>query len=193
MSALLRFENFAAPVVAPQETFSAEDLQREYLRGLTDGEAAAGDAALSEMTDALKLAASTAQEQADLHAGTIRSTLAAIAPVLDAITGQLATSSEGRLTETVSAELERLCLAGIAPSCRIAGGASVLASVADRIEDLGLEGVTLLPGATTEIRFDGGRITFEPEKITASIRELLAEMLETEEEPDGPDQYCPDR
>ncbi|WBU60206.1 hypothetical protein [Paracoccus albus] len=193
MSALLRFENFAGPVVAPPETFSAEDLQKEYLRGLADGEAAAGDAALSEMTEALKLAASAAQEKAELRAETIRSTLAAIVPVLDAITGQLATTSAGRVTEVLSAELQRLCLAGVAPTCRISGGASALASVADRIEELGLEGVTLLPGTATEISFDGGRITIETEQITAAIRELLAEMLDIEEEPDGPGQDCPDR
>ena len=181
MSAALRLEDFARPAPAPVATFSAADLAEEYARGRTEGEAAARDAEMEAVTDALQQAAQQAELQKDARSQVIAEVLDAVTPVLQAISRQLAADMEGRVTRTITAELERLCLAGIDPTCRIAANARLIQRLSERIEQLGLNRVTLLPGTRTEITFDGGRIAIDPVEITDQIAALLAELSPSEE------------
>lgn len=174
MSALLQFEDFAAPRMKPAQIFSAEDLSLEYQRGLSDGGAQARDAAMDQLTDLLACALQNASDEAATRRRAISETLAAVTPILQAVASQLAAVPCDRLTNHLSFELERLCLAGIAPTCRISGGVELIERLGNRIEALGLRGVTLLPGPRTEITFDGGKIAVEPDEITAQISAILA-------------------
>ena len=126
-------------------------------------------------------AAQQAELQKDARSQVIAEVLDAVTPVLQAISRQLAADMEGRVTRTITAELERLCLAGIDPTCRIAANARLIQRLSERIEQLGLNRVTLLPGTRTEITFDGGRIAIDPVEITDQIAALLAELSPSEE------------
>ena len=181
MSAALRLEDFARPVLPPAPGFSAADLATEYARGYADGEARAHDAEMAALVAALTQAAEQAEALESARAQAIGEVLAAVMPVLQAITRQLAADMEGRMTRTISSELERLCLAGIDPTCRIAANARLIQRLSERIDQLGLNRVTLLPGSRTEITFDGGRIAIDPVEITDQIAALLAELSPSEE------------
>ena len=181
MSAALRLEDFAQPVAAAQPGFSAADLAAEYAQGRQDGETAARDAEMEALTMALRQAAERFDAQESARHQVIAEVLAAIMPVLHAVAGQLAADTEDRMTRTIAAELQRLCLAGIAPTCRIAANARLIQRLSERIEELGLSHVTLLPGTRTEITFDGGRISIDPTEITDQIAALLAELSPSEE------------
>lgn len=181
MSAALRLEDFARPVLPPPPGFTAADLAAEYARGHVDGAAAGHDADMIALTTALQTAAEQVEAQETARAQAITEVLGAVMPVLHAITHQLAADMEGRLTQTISAELERLCLAGIDPTCRIAANARLIQRLSERIETLDLRRVTLLPGPRTEITFDGGRIAIDPAEITDQIAALLAELSPPEE------------
>lgn len=176
MSALLQFENFAAPRVTPVQRFSAEDLSQQYQLGLAEGAALARDAAMDDLSARLAAALTAAGDEAEVKRRAITETLTAIAPILHAVTRQLASMPCDRLTDHLSAELEKLCVAGIAPTCRISGGVDLIERLGNRIEAMGLRGVTLLPGPHTEITFNGGRIAVEPDEITAQIGAILAEI-----------------
>ncbi len=176
MSVLLQFEDFAAPRNAPAPRYSAEDLAQQYQLGLSEGAARAQDAAMDQLTNLLEAVLSAAGDVAEIRRRAVTETLTAIAPIMQAVARQLASVPCDRLTDHLSAELERLCLAGIAPTCRIAGGVDLIERLGNRIDALGLRGVTLLPGPRTEITFDGGRITVEPAEITAQISAILAEI-----------------
>lgn len=182
MSALLQFEDFASPRAAPIQRFSAEEMSQQYQRGLSDGAAMAHDAAMAQLATQLDAALAAADREADIRRDAIRDTLAAIAPIMQALAAKLALLPCDRLTDHLSAELEKLCLAGIAPTCRISGGVDLIERLASRIEAMGLRGVTLLPGPCTEITFDGGRITVDPDEITAQISAILAEILASKED-----------
>lgn len=181
MSAALRFEDFARPALPPAPGYSAADLAAEYARGCADGRAAAYDTETEALSTALASAADHAETMEGVRAQIIGEVLGAVTPVLQAITRQLATDMEGRMTRTITAELERLCLAGIDPTCRIAANARLIQRLSDRIEQLGLRRVTLLPGPRTEITFDGGRIAIDPAEITEQIGALLAELSPSED------------
>lgn len=181
MSAALRLEDFARPVLPPAPGFTAADLVAEYARGRADGEALAHDTDMITLTAALQSAADQAEVHESIRTQAISEVLGAVMPVLHAITHQLSADMEGRLTQTITAELERLCLAGIDPTCRIAANARLIQRLSERIETLDLRRVTLLPGPRTEITFDGGRIAIDPAEITDQIAALLAELSPPEE------------
>ncbi|MBA4490792.1 hypothetical protein [Paracoccus sp. S1E-3] len=181
MSAALRLEDFARPAAPRAPVFSAADMAAEYARGHTAGEAAARDADMEAVTAALRQAAEKAACLQDARAEVIAEVLGAVAPVLQAISRQLAADMEDRLTRTITAELERLCLAGLDPTCRIAADTRLIQRLSRRVEQLGLSHVTLLPGPRTEITFNGGRIAIDPTEITDQIAALLAELSPSEE------------
>ncbi len=181
MTAALRLEDFARPVPQPAPGFSAADLAAEYARGHMAAETAARDSEMAALTAALTQATEQAGALESARAEIVAEVLGAVTPVLQAITRQLASDMEGRMTRTIAAELERLCLAGIDATCRISANAGLIQRLSDRIEELGLNRVTLLPGARTEITFDGGRIAIDPAEITDQIAALLAELSPPEE------------
>lgn len=181
MSAALRLEDFSAPPPVRPPSFTAGDLAAEYRRGQTDGATAARDTATEELTAALRQAVDMAEGQAEIRRLAIRDTLHAITPVLRAAVAQLSAGMEERLTQIIAAELKRLCLAGIAPTCHIAVSSGLIQRLADRIEALGLDHVTLVPGSQTEITFDGGRITIAPDEITAQIASCISDLSPAEE------------
>lgn len=180
MSAALRLEDFARPA-SRVSSLSAADLAAEYFRGRMDGEAAARDVETKALTAALVQSAERASTLENTRSGVIAEVLDAVLPVLQAITRQLAADLEERMTRTISAELQRLCLAGVDPTCRIAANARLIQRLSERIEELGLSRVTLLPGTRTEITFAGGRIAIDPSEITDQIAALLAELSPSEE------------
>ena len=176
MSALLQFEDFAAPRQSATPSFTSEAIAQEYDRGFAAGEAAGRDASMTQLTETLAAALNAAEDEARIRRHAVSDTLNAIAPILDAVAMQLAALPGDRLADHLLAELTRLCQAGIAPTCRLSGGVELIERLGNRIEELGLRGVTLLPGPRTEITFDGGRITVEPDAILARIRAILAEI-----------------
>lgn len=176
MSALLQFEDFSAPRAATARHFTADDLAAEYQRGLSDGAAQSRNDTWDELCALLERALSNAGDEARIRRRSVTETVSAITPVLQAVALKLASAPCDRLTDQLATELEQLCLAGIAPTCRISGGVDLIERLGNRIEMKGLQGVTLLPGARTEITFDGGRITVDPDDITAQIGRILAEI-----------------
>ena len=181
MSAALRLEDFAQAVAPPKPDFSAADLAAEYAQGREDGATAARDAEMEALVVALHQATECVDALESARDQIIAEVLAAVMPVLQAVAGQLAADTEDRMTRTIAAELQRLCLAGIKPTCRIAANARLIQRLSERIEELGLSRVTLLPGTRTEITFDGGRISIDPTEITDQIAALLAELSPSEE------------
>ena len=181
MSAALRLEDFAQPVLPPNPGFSAADLAAEYALGREDGMTAARDAEMEALTAALAQAAERVDALETARTQIIAEVLGAVMPVLQAVARQLAADTEDRMTRTISAELQRLCLAGVEPTCRIAANARLIQRLSERIEELGLNRVTLLPGSRTEITFDEGRISIDPAEITDQIAALLAELSPPEE------------
>ncbi|MDO5640950.1 MAG: hypothetical protein Q4G26_00985 [Paracoccus sp. (in: a-proteobacteria)] len=176
MSALLQFEDFAAPRHAPAPSYCAADLAAEYQRGRAEGMQAGREASLDELAAILRDMMAEATDQAAIRASAVTETLTATQPVLQALAAQLAELPCDRLIDHVLAELSRLCLAGIAPTCQIAGAPGQIDKLASRIDAMGLAGVTLLPGPQTEIRFGGGHIAFAPDEITTQISAILAEI-----------------
>lgn len=182
MSTVMRFEDFAVAPRKPAPSFTQDDLALHYQRGRDEGEAAGREAGLSELIDALQKAHASVGEETAIRRQAVRDTLSALGPVVQALAAQLAAQPADRLTETLTAELERLCLAGITPVCRIAGGVDLIEKLADRIQAAGLQDVTLLPGARTEITFDSGRIAIDPLEITGQISAILADLTHQEDE-----------
>ncbi|NHF73143.1 hypothetical protein [Paracoccus xiamenensis] len=181
MSAALRLEDFARPALPSAPRFSPAELAAEYRRGRMEGEAAARDADIQALTAALVQSAEQTSALENTRAQAIREALDAVLPVLQAITRQLASDIEDRMARTIFTELQRLCQAGIAPTCRIAANARLIQRLSERIEELGLDRVTLLTGTHTEITFEGGRIAIDPAEITDQIAALLAELSPSEE------------
>lgn len=182
MSSVMRLEDFAAPRRQPAQRFSVDDLAREYQRGLDAGEALGRDAAMTELTEALLAAHSSALNEAEIRRSAIDDTLAAIGPILQAVARQLASAPSERLTDQLSAELARLCHAGIAPTCRISGNVELIERLGTRIGEMGLTGVTILPGPRTEITFAGGHIAIAPDEMTGQIMAILSEIQNTQED-----------
>lgn len=180
MTAALRLEDFAPPKPA-RAMFTADEMRRQCQRAAEDAARAAREADLLALTEALRDAALQAQDRATLRQRTIDETLQAVTPVLCAIVSQLSTGMEDRICALVGAELQRLCHAGLTPACRVAGPPQLIDRLTDHVAGLGLSGIELVPGETTEISFEGGRISVDPQEISARLTGLLDEFVPAKE------------
>ncbi len=176
MSALMQFEDFAATRLAPAAQFSANDLAQQYQLGLTEGAAQAQDRWMDQLSAQLQDAMAAAGTEAEIRRQAISDTMAAVVPLLKSLTQKLAALPSDSLIDHLATELETLCQAGVAPTCRLSGRIELIERLTARIAELGLTGVTILPGPHTEITFDGGRITLDPQDINSQINAFLAEL-----------------
>ncbi|WBU53130.1 hypothetical protein [Paracoccus sp. SCSIO 75233] len=180
MTSVLRLEDFAAPLPEPANP-QDERLAAEYQRGLTDGETRARDLAISELTDALHAVMEALETGDALRQRIIDETLNAVTPVLQAIVVQLAASADDRLVAAIMSELRRLGTGGEKTTCRISAPARLTERITDQLDAASLGRITLLPGPDTEICFEGGRITINPDELTRDISETLSEITRREE------------
>lgn len=181
MSPPIRLEDFAISARAAARSHTPEELATEYRRGIEQGRQEAQAGIWAELTAALHAADAKTQDLGEIRRQAVQDMLAATAPVLRAITEALAADTSERLSRVVLAELERLSLAGIAPSCRIAAGMDLIEALSERVEAEGLKGIAILPGERSEITFDGGRIAIDPAEITSQIAAILADLTPSEE------------
>ncbi|WBU56724.1 hypothetical protein [Paracoccus sediminicola] len=181
MSRVLRFEDFAAAETSAPADADAATLAAEYARGHADGLAVGREGQVEDLISALRMAATQAQEQAEMREQAISETLEAVTPVLKAVTALLCAKPSALIVETVIGELQRLCRAGIPATCQIAGPVELIESLRRRIDLLGLEGIRLIPGEINEITFEHGRIAIDPNEITQRLDRLLGEASTDEE------------
>ncbi|MDO5605149.1 MAG: hypothetical protein Q4G25_08320 [Paracoccus sp. (in: a-proteobacteria)] len=176
MNAVILLEDFAAPPLPCLPSPDPALLNAEYRRGLADGADAARAEGLADLAGALNSAALAAGDLASARAEAADHLLAAVLPILRAITDQLAPWQPGRLLDALTADLGQLCRAGISPVCRIAAAPEQIAHLREQAASMNLEGVTILQGDTTEITFPSGRITFDPDEVPRRISALLDEL-----------------
>ncbi|MFD1796710.1 hypothetical protein FQV27_12755 [Paracoccus aurantiacus] len=176
MSAALRLEDFAAPPRPRQPVFSESELRDEYQRGFACGADACRDAELTALNDALSAATARIAVEDQIRNCAIEEVLQAIRPVLQAIVAKLAERYDDVLAQAIADELDRLCKSGTRPACQIAAEGPLFGLLEEKIAELGLRGITLRPGAQTEITFDGGRISFGHADLPVSIAELLGDL-----------------
>ncbi|MFV0293216.1 MAG: hypothetical protein ACK5II_08370 [Paracoccus sp. (in: a-proteobacteria)] len=182
MSSCIILENFASPSLPHGMRHTTAELNAEYRRGYEEGRKLGQDTSLGRLAEALKQACDTASGHDDIRQAAIHNMLEQIKPILQAIAGKLSQDTSERLTTTILAELERLCLSGINSTCRISAGMDLIEQLTDQVAAMSLTGVTILPGTETEITFDGGRISIDPAEITNQITEILADMSSSKEQ-----------
>lgn len=182
---ILKFEDFAAPSGNSRPTYNAADLEAAFERGRQNGREAGRDAAVLALTAALDGAVQQAANADAIKRAATDEAIKALAPMLREVVAKLADAGRLRIADAVLAELHILCLAGLSPVCRISGPVEQLRVLTDRVEAAGLENVRLLPGAETEIVFDGGRIAIDSAFLPDQILEMLAELTDNKEISDG--------
>lgn len=182
MSRGLLLEDFSTPKSHSAQILTPDDLAAEYQCGFEAGKRAGYKESMSALSEALKKASAAIENETQIRRAAIHETLSAVTPVIQAIVEHLSHNSSDRLIATITSELERLCLAGIVPVCRISAEADLCKDVNDRVMEIGLEGITILPGTLTEITFDYGRIKIDPNELVSQIATLLTELSPDEDD-----------
>ncbi|MCQ0971047.1 hypothetical protein MLD63_11500 [Paracoccus sp. TK19116] len=179
----IKFETFAIdPAGHGHARHTAEDLARARNEGFRAGEQAGRSEDVAAMTHAIDTLSRSLADDSVRAAACRAETVAALAPVLDAIVDIFAEAGPARrMREDLQAELARLAGGTLVAPLAIAGPAALQEMVLAIASQVGLErmtytptsdkaGITLTPGT--------GRIEFSQDRAVAEIRRLIAELQE---------------
>ena len=157
-------------------------LDEAYTRGMADGRVAQRDDDLVALSEALQHLAEELAAHEIRRAELRHEAVVALSPLLSAIVDAVAPSGVAqRLERDLLAELERL--AGQVPptTCRIACPPALRDLVERCVDQAGLTAVEIVEqplGDSLQLSLQGGHIEFSQERLTRSLRQLIAEIQE---------------
>lgn len=165
------------PMEKPAQPLSVDDLNDAYEMGFKAGIAMQKAQDRSLLCDALSNATSSLKQGNALRAEVQKQTSVASAQMLRAILDMVMPSSrDERLKLALLDEFQSLAQAGDDAICQISGDQGLLDEVDVMIAEQGFHTITTRLGPTTEITFDGGRITLDAEQFEQRVRALLTEL-----------------
>lgn len=180
----LRLESFDFPPVSfpPAPIFSQADLDRAYLRGVSEGEMAARSAEADAVRNALAAFERSIATARDDRAAQRREAVATLSPMLEAlIAGALPSLARARMQAAVITELQRLS-ENIQPLTGILRCDPELAPFLDAcLQQGGFQDIQLDPsGAPGRIDAEiaGGQLVFDKHAVARSLESLICEIID---------------
>lgn len=180
MSFGFRLESFSAAPLIPDETFPRAALDAARAEGVAQGradqQAEDGErlaAALTALDGAIERYAAAARSAYDTALEDIR-------PILSAALAQIAPSGQASVLErAIVFEIQRLSESTPDVSCTITCDDTMAQRIQASLPPDPAR-IATATGATVEIALDGGRITFDPERMQRTLMSLIDEFFQKE-------------
>lgn len=178
MSFGFRLESFSATPALPDETFSRETLDHARAEGVAQGRADQraedGDRIASALT-----ALAAAIERSDAAARSACDTaLHDLRPILTAALAQIAPFGHASVLErAIITEIHRLSEAAPDVICTISCDDTMAQRIKASLSTTSPR-IRTASGTNVEIALDGGRITFEPERMQSTLMSLINEFFQ---------------
>lgn len=149
------------------------------LRGVSEADQTSRQL-LSERLKALQDELCTLRDQA---IQTRANDIAALSPLIEAAVDLLVSESKGDwVKRTLSAEIEKLVDAAALPNCRISASMEMLALLQELAPELPQAGFDLIEAEKIDIRFEDGRLVFDPQEVVQQLRDSLCDLKEDEDQ-----------
>lgn len=179
---VIKLESFAS-ATGSAAMFNAAALDEAYREGYADGRADERGQDMKSLIQQIRALTDEISDDDARRAALRGEAVQVLSPILEQLIDALVpTSDSARLERALTTELAQLAQRGTPLGCRIACSAADLPMVERCIAEAGAANIEVAARATGGIRVElqGGRIEFDPDRVAADIRALIAEIKEND-------------
>ena len=175
---VIKLESFASTTPSAA-IFTVAALEEAYREGYADGRADDRGQDMKALVLQIKALTDGMTDDSTRRAALRDEAVQTLSPILDQMIDALAPSTESaRLERALTMELAQLAQRSTPLTCRIECGAADLPMVERCVAESGATGIQIDAKGAAGIRVElqGGRIEFDPGRLAADIRALIAEI-----------------